>query len=320
MNRFDAAVSRWDVARWLRQQGKEIDFTETGQVHFACPYCPGAKKLYISMRTKLWICQRCGRKGGALTLVKLVMKCDDVAAMRLITSSTPVADERYREERKEPPPNVVLPELYHKLVQPEDDKSRPFWDYLTNRGLSADLVSNFEMGYVRAGPLKNRIILPIYQYGQLAGYTARSLFDIKMKYWVPPWCKTSQMLYNIDALEGQEYGVLMEGQFDIYRLPQVSVCTFGKKISAEQVGLMVDSGVTKWVMCYDGNAALEGVKFAARLPEYMEVFKATIPEEYDPGNVPMMTLVRAIQEAEPTNVDDVTEFAARAELARPRRR
>lgn len=316
-DRFDTAVLRWDVARWLRGRTTDLDFTDSGQCHTVCPAsnCGGTKKrLYVNLRTKLWICHRCGRKGAAIGLVQLFMRVGTVEAMTVILKAAPparVEDEVQETRREQREREYVAAEMhpnYHALTQPETDKSEPFWDYVIDRGLAPTLVMKYKLGYIRRGTPennfveRNRLVIPIYMNEKLAGYTARTLTkDVTMKYWVPTWCHTGQLLFNLDAVLGREEVILVEGQFDALRLPDQAVCTFGKKISKQQIDLLVDADVKRVILCYDADASTDSVKFATRLPEYMDVRKATLPPGTDPGNAPMLALLRAIRDAEPVD-------------------
>lgn len=317
MDRFDAAVMRWDVARWLRSRTTDLDFTDSGQVHTVCPgtNCGGMKKrLYVNLRSKLWVCHRCGRKGNAISLVQFFMRNSTVEAMTVILKAAPPSrvEDEGREarliEREVSTASVEMHPNYHRLTMPETDKSAPYWDYVTDRGLTATLVMNYKLGYIRRGLAennfveRNRLVIPIYMNERLAGYTARSLSSkVTMKYWVPTWCHTGKLLFNLDAVVGREEVILVEGQFDALRLPDQAVCTFGKKISKQQIDLLVDADVRRIVLCYDADADAAGVQFANRLPEYMEVRKATLPPGTDPGDANMLDLIQAIRDAEPVD-------------------
>lgn len=301
MDAFDSAVLRWDVTRFLRMHAHEVEFTDTGQVHCDHGSCSG-KRLYVNMRTKLWICHKCNSRGNALSLVKLFTGCSDAEAIKTILLATPRGDDTAVTHVEAPEQPAAMHPLYRALMLPETDKSRPYWDYVLERGLSISTVQKYKLGYIRTGEERKRLVIPIYQGGELAGYTARSLRNIKMKYWVPPWCHTSKLLFNIDEVVGKEECVLVEGQFDAFRLPDRMVCTFGKKISQEQVRLLVQAGVKKITLCYDGDAGKAGVEFAVRLPEFIDVYKATLPPEYDPGNAPTMELLQALKDAKPVDV------------------
>lgn len=303
MDRFDAAVARWDVTRFLRQQTSDTpDFTETGQVHVVCPRCGGTKRrLYVNMKNKLWICHKCNRKGNALGLVMLFTRHSVVEAMKLILTASPARDGDEASDGHVPKPVVkaTMHKLYHPLTMPETEKSKPFWDYIIGRGLSPTLAMEYKLGYIRTGTERNRLVIPIYQGGELAGYTARALHETSMKYWTEAWCHTSQLLFNLDRAALQDEVVLVEGQFDALRLPDRMVASFGKKLSAAQIDLLTRAGVRKIVVCYDADAAADGKHFAERLPEFMEVRKATLPPGHDPGDAPMRALLDCIRDAKP---------------------
>lgn len=313
MSRFDEVQKRWNVERFLRRHGYEMRLTETGEVHIKCPRCYDSKyRLYVNRAKKFWVCHHCGGKGrSAIGFVMWILKCDEDMAMRSIISSADSLllddddeEERPRRRRQEAS-EVELPEGFKPLTLPTDRRSEPFWDYLTGRSITPTMVKEYGMGYCGRGEYRGRVIVPVNIFGVRRGWVGRTIHkDVTRKYMNPPGVHTSRLLFNIDHVvaSGTETVVLMEGMFDVFRMNDVAVCTFGKKISNQQISILARTGIKRWVFCYDGDAWADGARYAQEVPSYVECFRAKLPKEYDPGEAPMMELTRAIHDAEYWNL------------------
>lgn len=317
MSGLQRAIKQWDVARFLRRQGFEVHTTEGGEVHIQCPRCHDSKyRLYVNRRTKNWICHNCGGKGrSAVAFLKWILRVDDASAVRTLAQSGSVVrldedDEEDERPVKKPTrfKEVALPPGYQPLSLPATEKSGPFWDYLIERKISPKMVYNYKMGYCRVGPYKWRIIIPVTMFGKRHGYVARTIREgVKRKYLNPDEMHTSRVLFNLDNVldSGTDKVVLVEGVFDALRLPDLAVCTFGKKISHEQMDLLAEAGFKKLVFCYDGDALRDSSRYAASVPSYMACYRATLPPEYDPGNAPLTVLSQAIRAAKPFDLCNI---------------
>ncbi len=310
LSHFDRSVLKWDVVRYLRSKAVELHFTDTNQVYFKHPKCADGHadhkpRLYINKRSKLWICHKCSERGNATSLVRMLSGCSEIEATKIILKYAPVArrlsdldDDEDEDDDEAVTP--TLPEGYRKLIYPPNEKSEPYWDYLTEkRNLAPSLVQQYEMGYCRVGEYKGRVIIPINMDGELRGFVARHIRNRNPPYLNPDYVKMGEVLFNLDNVVGQRRVVLVEGVFDALRLPKMAVCTFGKKISRTQMELLHDAGFEEWVFCYDGDAYEDNLKYASRATEDVDVLVARLPEQYDPGNAPLGVLMRAIRDAKP---------------------
>jgi len=316
LSALDSAISRWDVVRFLRRHGLEVRLTETGEAHTQCPRCHDSKyRLYINRRTKNWICFNCSVKGrSAVSYVKWVLDCDDAMAVRAIVESS---DRSIRDDEDEdidelPRPTeeeVALPLGYRALKLPADAKSQPYWEYVINRNITPSMVRQYAIGYCRRGVCRGRIIVPITVFGIRRGWVGRTISDdVKRKYLNPPNVHMSRLLFNIDNVmqHGAEKIILVEGIFDALRLPDRAVCTFGKKISVQQIELLGEAGFRKLIFCYDGDAIADAAHYIKEaIPLSMQCYRAALPAEYDPGNAPLTVLSKAIRDAEPWNLASV---------------
>lgn len=321
-SRWDETIRRWDVVRWLRRQAKDVHLTETGQARISCTHCSDRKyRLYINRKTHAWMCFNCPGKGrSAITYVKWVLKTeDDDQAMKAIIQSSDGLhlrdwsdEDEYEAPRERPQRGVQetpLPIGFRELKLPATERSQEYWDYLINRSITPTMVQRYKMGFCRNGKYKGRIIIPISVFGVRRGFVGRTIYEVetKKKYLNDAGVHTGQLLFNLDQVvaNGSDKVVLVEGVFDALRIPEVGVCTFGKKISNHQISLLTQAGFRKWVFCYDGDAAEDSAHYGSMVPSYVQCFRAELPGKYDPGNAPMADLSRAIRDAKYWNLASV---------------
>lgn len=308
MDGFENAVRRWDVRAFLRQQGFEVRTTVSRQAVIKCPRpsCRDHKfRLYISLQTKLSICHNCGWSANATNLVRLILHCDWLEASKVILSGLAASAPDVKPS-SEAPEEVKLPAEFRRLKLPIEDRAQRFWEYLTERGLPPSLIMRYQLGYCRTGKYRHRIVVPIQMYGDLRGFVARATGDASRKY-LNPTIKIGELLFNLDALIGQEEVVLVEGVFDALRLPEAAIATLGNKISREQVDVLVEAGFRRLIFCYDADALTRAMHHGPRIPEHVEVAVARLPAGYDPGNAPMPVLYRALRDAQPISLLDRVE-------------
>lgn len=107
--------------------------------------------------------------------------------------------------------------------------------------------------------LKNRLGFPIVQEGKLLGYSLRAVQINDVPKWIhqPTNIKTSEILYNYDNVIGAIKVVVCEGITDVWAFDEIgvpAVCTYGAKISNEQLKLLLMLG-SDLVFAFDGDEA-----------------------------------------------------------------
>jgi hypothetical protein len=103
----------------------------------------------------------------------------------------------------------------------------------------------------------NRIIIPILLGGKLAGWQARYVGDAPPqlpKYFTSPSTPLRRILYNYDCARNHEFGVIVEGVPDAWRVGGNAVAMFKSTISPQQMDLIVEAwGGTGVVLLVDGD-------------------------------------------------------------------
>jgi hypothetical protein len=131
-------------------------------------------------------------------------------------------------------------------------------NYLVSRGFDAErVIKEFDLyASTVAGDYRFKILAPIYNNYKLVNYQMRTIAHVDPKYIS---CKDElatyrlkDCLYNIDRAKGT--AVLCEGITDVWKIGDGAVGLFGKTITAEQVLLLLRSGIERVIICLDSVA------------------------------------------------------------------
>lgn len=129
----------------------------------------------------------------------------------------------------------------------------------------------------------NYIIIPIYDDGVIRGFIGRyadkKVPDNKLRYNNSGGTQFSNLLFGYDEITTNTTTViLVEGVFDKISTDKFldlgedeeikCVCTFGKKISKEQINKLLRKNVTNVILLYDFDAIKETKKYGIELEEY----------------------------------------------------
>jgi hypothetical protein len=193
----------------------------TAHCFLLCPTDKAKGKLYLNTETWLWDCKRCGTQGGRRRLLEHFGDHDD-------TTWLPGANPANRLQLL-----ADYTAMASKLLENNEDKLL----YLIRRGLSAETITEAQLGYVptgfsicgsldtyarkdfeAAGVLRNgaeyhagRIVIPYQQRDKVIQIRGKSL-DGNGRYWTP--AGDSVRLYRADTLRGAETAIIAEGEFD----------------------------------------------------------------------------------------------------------
>jgi len=135
--------------------------------------------------------------------------------------------------------------------------------YLAERGVSAELVAEFGLGYCNRGVMAGRICIPIHnERGELVAYAGRwpgeAVPDDQERYKLPKHFEKSRVLFNLHRAARGEHIVLVEGYWSAMRLHAVGVpvaALMGNSASAEQLALLRERGVRFVTLLLDGDDA-----------------------------------------------------------------
>ena len=142
-------------------------------------------------------------------------------------------------------------------------KLDPQHPYLDERGLSAEIVAAFGLGYCSRGVMTGRICIPIHnERGELVAYAGRwpgdAVPDDQERYKLPPRFQKSRVLYNLHRVADAEHVVLVEGYWSAIRLHAIGVpaaALMGWSVAADQIALLRDRGTRFITLLLDGDDA-----------------------------------------------------------------
>lgn len=165
---------------------------------FTCPNCNHhKKKLTLNKLTQKYQCWVCGFKGArALQLLKFI-KAPYTAFQELQS-----IDAQYNFKTKQveqPKDQLQLPEGFTTLLKGRGLTRDKAYHYILSRGVTAQDVVKYNIGYIEDGPLSNFIIIPSYDRNGFLNYWVGRSFDPDAyhKHKLPP---TSKDIIGFDML------------------------------------------------------------------------------------------------------------------------
>ena len=280
--------------------GEHRKFNEdTGQISFDCPACSEEKGMpdgdgkgnleinYNRGMFKCWACQDVNNMHGPV--IKLLKRYANPRIIRDYELVKPDTDQWNEKERKEI--IVTLPEGYKKLSEctGKDYKYYSAIQYCRDRGLTDEIIKEYEIGYTIRGKFFNRIIIPSYDSdGKLNYFIARwfSKEKTKLKY-LNPEAEKQEIIFNEGKLNLDSTIYLVEGATDHIVIPN-SIPLLGKYLSPKLIELLHDNAMGYIVIVLDDDA-YEDAKNIYRelnfgdLRDRIRIVKC--PEGYDPSKI-----------------------------------
>lgn len=180
-------------------------------------------------------------------------------------------------------------------------KLDPAHPYLAERGLSADVIAQFGLGYCSRGSMAGRICIPIHnERGELVAYAGRwpgdDVPDDQERYKLPKNFEKSRVLFNLHRCGDGEHIVLVEGYWSAIRLHRLGApvaALMGWSVSPAQLALLKQRGVRFLTLLLDGDEA--GRRARERvLPDLAASFFARaplLPEGEKPDTLPERELI-----------------------------
>jgi len=272
---------------------------DSGQISFDCPCCSeesgkhngdGKGNLEVNYNKnvfKCWVCYETNHMHGGV--VKLIRRHGTPKNLRDYILIKPDADSFDQTEREEIV--VTLPKEYKKLVDcgPKDYKYNEVIKYLSERGITDDIIKEYEIGYINSGPLFNRVIIPSFDsFGDINYYVARWFSDDpnKMKY-INPEAEKQLIIFNENKINWDSTIYLVEGVFDHIVVPN-SIPLLGKYVSDLLFDLLYSKSTSNIVIFLDSDAYADSVLLYNKL-NFCDlrgrISIITPPDGYDPSKV-----------------------------------
>lgn len=221
---------------------------------FNCPEClrvrgrPDTKAhLYYNIRSGMFFCHRCGFKGQGAAKVLRAFGIDAKEGVR-----------RPRPARvlKEPPTPSTVVTLPEK-AQPVE-RGTAAWNYLTRvRGLPEKWIRTLGLLDWEG---ECRIVVPIYEKGDLIYWVARTYIDMDPKY-RNPRVPRKEVIFNWDLTRRSERVYICEGVFSAIQFgPHHGLALLSKKVTRAQLRKLIQHPAKELVVALDGDAVEDAVE------------------------------------------------------------
>ncbi len=273
---------------------------DTGQIAFDCPACSAEKDMpegdgkgnleinYNLGKYKCWSCSETNHMHGPI--IKLLKRYGGSKATRDYLLIKPDADDVIDKEYVEV--DLLLPEGYKKLSEctSKDFKYDEAIKYVkAERGLTDDIIKDFDIGYTFKGKFFNRIIIPSYDInGKLNYFIARwfSKEKTKLKY-LNPDAEKQKIIFNEGKINWDATIYLVEGATDHIVTPN-SIPLLGKFLSPELIEKLHDNSNSYIVIVLDDDAYEDAKRLYrelnfGNLRGRIKIVRP--PEGYDPSKI-----------------------------------
>lgn len=271
----------------------------SGQISFDCPACSAEKGMnegdgkgnleinYQQNVFRCWACYSTNNMHGSV--LKLLKRYGNKTIIRNYLLVKPDADTTFHKEKTYL--EVELPEGYKKLSEctNKDFKSVEAKKYLYNRGITDEIINEFDIGYTYHGKYFNRIIIPSFDItGKLNYFIARwfskEFTDMKYK---NPETEKQEIIFNEGKINLDATIYIVEGATDHIVVPN-SIPLLGKYISPKLLEFLHDNAKCNIVIVLDGDAFDDAIFLYKQLNfgDLRGRIKIAVPPmDYDPSKI-----------------------------------
>jgi len=277
--------NNFDIKSYL--ESKDIPYKTSGKniskgwIGTCCilPNCfDSTNHLGIHIKSGIYKCWICGRKGHVVNLIQIIEKCSEGVAKQImkrfpLDEIDSIWDE---EENTVKNTNLILP--------PEIEKEWPqiHLEYLKSRNFDPQyLIKKYKlMPVYTMGVYRFRIIIPIYINQVMVSFTSMDILrqDKRPHYIDCPINKAiipvKHCLYNIDCVKDRV--VIYEGVTGVWRFGEGSICSFTSNLTKEQISLLLKKKIKEVFILFDPDAEEKGNNIAIQLSgiiRYVEQIK-----------------------------------------------
>ena len=271
---------------------------DSGQCSFDCPACSyendmpngdGKGNLEINYNRgifKCWVCQDTNNMSGPIKKLLNLYATPRITRDYLLLK--PDTDLYLNKEVKKA---VSLPDGYKKLSEcsEKDYKSSQAIRYLHKRGITDEIIKDFEIGYTIKGTYFNRIIIPSYDIDGDLNYFIARWFDknyTKIKY-LNPEAEKQEIIFNEFKINVFSTIYIVEGVTDHLVTPN-SIPLLGKTLSNKLLDFLHDNSMAYVIVFLDGDAWEDAKRIYSELNFGNLMGKIKIiktPEDYDPSKI-----------------------------------
>jgi DNA primase len=278
---------------------------------YYCPFCHHRKpKLSINTVTYRWKCWTCDARGSRILglLRRLEVSRTDLARLAMLLDL-------------EPPKTVIkddteailtLPPEYQPLHIPRSTPEyRQALTYIMQRGVSAQDVVRYRIGYCEEGRYQGRIIIPSYSAtGALNYFVGRTWRANQLGYLTP--CISKNLIGFEDQINWRHPIVIVEGVFDAMAVRRNAVPLFGKYIPKKLREKIIMEKVNTIYLALDNDAMQDTIKMAEGfMKEGVEIYVVELDGK-DPSEIGFVRMQYLIKNATKLSFVDLLQLKMRS--------
>lgn len=265
----------------------------------SCPYPvhPNGDRnpsFRLNSEKGVYICYSCGAKGNLVKLAQDILGMDRYEAVRTFdVELTPEAIDQMVKKGYEPPkPMTPLQMDVSRWMDGKND----YWHF---RGFNDATIGKWQLGFDEQS---NRVVVPIYDSGELVGWSKRTVGDDQPKWLHSEGLEKSRLLFGLDRISS-DAAIVVEAPLSVIMLDQYgvsnSVATFGCKMSDAQAR-MLRANFNTVMLWYDPDeAGQQGTRDAIeKLKDFVDVYVVP-PTRDDPAAMSLDEDLEAMRSARP---------------------
>lgn len=278
-----------------------------------CVFCGKKGHMYFNVVKGLGDCKKCGTQFNAFLLLKQIGRLDLIdfgKSLDLNQISTRIELLNEKEELRELP-TITLPSGSKRVFQN---------DYLDSRGFDEDDYFKYKI-YINKVYKKYEkyVFITFEEKGELKGYLGRSIHskeeikEIEANGGFALRYRNSDTEFSLllsgseEIVEGVTKTVIVvEGFTDKHNIDKKllldnsdelkCVCSFGKKLSDEQIKKLINKGIENIIILYDGDAISTIKDYSLKLQKTFNVLAGFIPNLKDPGELSLEEIEQIFSE------------------------
>jgi len=235
-------------------------YSTKGQASWNCPVCDDGKgkgNFEVNYFKDVYQCWACGETndthGSIYKLIRLWGNKEQLKTYLLLRPDVIKKSNKLEESPK------VFNGLPPGYVSFNSDNSKSIYykqayNYITKeRGITPEIIEQFNVGYTINGKFHHRIIVPSYNIeGEVDYFSARTYIGAKKKYDNPEYPK-EKIIFNEFFINWNEDVYLLEGALDHLVVPN-SIPMLGKKMSDLLWNRLYENAKANIIIGYDPDA------------------------------------------------------------------
>jgi 5S rRNA maturation endonuclease (ribonuclease M5) len=323
---MQSKIYKIDILDWLERNFDEVRPATNSNVAVNCWFCIDNRfRLYIltedydRFKKGTIYChnEHCHEQYSFVDLYSQIENVSHAEAFEQLFSDDPTPPYRKAREvlaqltkpketqQKASDKPLQWPSFYQPLWGLTADQWNPLMpQYMVGRNITQPMCDAYKLGYCTDGVRwKNRMIIPIYQYGKLVAFQGRAMYECdEKKYLFNTGAEIGSYLFNLDFISpAYDWVILVEGVFDVWGVVRSGfnnvVASFGKHLTSQGVSTLV-MRFKKVIILWDRDAKLEIADLAEEIEGMVDVY-VTFLDEKDPDLATPIEVANAITNAEP---------------------